>query len=181
MACGEYFVRHSSRQRYCNNPNCQAERNNRKTRAYYEQKKNNSKTNVCYCLLFETLDNYRDPIYKHIYQTYTSYYAMSLKRYFLSICIDLSRKCDIIILREGGLNISVSYKKLMHPMIEQDITASQLQKRANISGNVFTRIRRNEYVSLESIEAICSVLKCGMDDIIDFLPVGTNEVDENEK
>ena len=39
MACGEYFVRHSSRQRYCDNPNCQAERNNRKARAYYERKK----------------------------------------------------------------------------------------------------------------------------------------------
>ena len=39
MACGEYFVRHSSRQRYCDNPNCQAERNNRKARAYYKRKK----------------------------------------------------------------------------------------------------------------------------------------------
>lgn len=39
MACGEYFVRHSSRQRYCNNPNCQAERNNRKARAYYQRNK----------------------------------------------------------------------------------------------------------------------------------------------
>ncbi len=39
MACGEFFVRHSSRQRYCNNPNCQAERNNRKARAYYDRQK----------------------------------------------------------------------------------------------------------------------------------------------
>ena len=39
MACGRYFVRHSSRQRYCDNPNCQAERNNRKARAYYKRKK----------------------------------------------------------------------------------------------------------------------------------------------
>lgn len=39
MCCGEYFVRHSSRQRYCDNPNCQAERNKRKARAYYERKK----------------------------------------------------------------------------------------------------------------------------------------------
>lgn len=39
MACGEYFVRHSSRQRYCNNPKCQAERNNRKARAYYKRRK----------------------------------------------------------------------------------------------------------------------------------------------
>lgn len=39
MACGNYFVRHSSRQRYCNNPDCQAARNNRKARAYYKRKK----------------------------------------------------------------------------------------------------------------------------------------------
>ena len=38
MACGEYFVRHSSKQRYCRNPSCQAERNNRKARAYYKRK-----------------------------------------------------------------------------------------------------------------------------------------------
>lgn len=39
MACGEYFVRHSSRQRYCDSPDCQAERNKRKSRAYYQRKK----------------------------------------------------------------------------------------------------------------------------------------------
>lgn len=39
MACSNYFVRHSSRQRYCNNPDCQAARNNRKARAYYKRKK----------------------------------------------------------------------------------------------------------------------------------------------
>ncbi|MDU2095690.1 MAG: hypothetical protein E7E73_03190 [Negativicoccus succinicivorans] len=39
MCYGEYFVRHSSRQRYCDNPNCKAERNNRKARAYYNRKK----------------------------------------------------------------------------------------------------------------------------------------------
>ena len=43
MGCGEYFVRHSSRQRYCDNPNCQAERNNRKARAYYMRKKADEK------------------------------------------------------------------------------------------------------------------------------------------
>lgn len=39
MCCGGYFVRHSSRQRYCDNPDCKAERNNRKARAYYKRKK----------------------------------------------------------------------------------------------------------------------------------------------
>lgn len=43
MGCGEYFVRHSSRQRYCDNPACKAERNNRKARAYYKRKKADEK------------------------------------------------------------------------------------------------------------------------------------------
>ena len=41
MACGRYFVRHSSRQRYCNDPDCQAKRNNRKAKAYYDRQKAN--------------------------------------------------------------------------------------------------------------------------------------------
>ena len=66
-------------------------------------------------------------------------------------------------------------------MIEKELTAPQLQKRANLSGNVFTRIRRNEYVSLESIEAICAVLNCGMDDIIEFLPNDTPGENNEER
>lgn len=77
--------------------------------------------------------------------------------------------------------MSVSYKKLLHLMIEKDLTATQLQKKANLSGNVFTRIRRNEYVSLESIEAICSVLNCGMDDIIEFSPNSTSGENNEER
>ena len=41
MACGNYFVRRSSRQRYCDDPDCQAERNRRKSRAYYMRKQAN--------------------------------------------------------------------------------------------------------------------------------------------
>jgi len=39
LCCGNYFVRHSGRQLYCDNSDCQAERNNRKSRAYYARKK----------------------------------------------------------------------------------------------------------------------------------------------
>ena len=66
--------------------------------------------------------------------------------------------------------MAISYKKLLHLMIEKDITIPQLQKNTRLSGNVFTRIRRNEYISLESIEAICYALNCKVDDIIEFLP-----------
>ena len=55
-------------------------------------------------------------------------------------------------------------------MIEKDITAPQLQKQAGFSGNILTRLRRNSYVSLESIETICKVLDCKVDDILEFVP-----------
>lgn len=45
MSCGKYFVRHSSRQIYCSRPECQAERNKRKSKAYYNRKKNGGHRN----------------------------------------------------------------------------------------------------------------------------------------
>ena len=37
-----------------------------------------------------------------------------------------------------------------------------------ISGNIITRMRRNQYVSLESIEKICNYLSCTPNDIMEF-------------
>jgi DNA-binding Xre family transcriptional regulator len=71
--------------------------------------------------------------------------------------------------------MSVSYKKLFHLMIEKDITAPQLQRQAGFSGNILTRLRRNSYVSLESIETICKILDCKVDDILEFVPEKTSE------
>ena len=66
--------------------------------------------------------------------------------------------------------MAVSYKKLFHLLIEKDMTNIQLQQRAGFSGNIITRLKRNGYVSLESIENICRVLECGVDDILEFVP-----------
>lgn len=64
--------------------------------------------------------------------------------------------------------MAVNYKKLFHLLIEKDMTNAQLQQRAGFSGNIITRLKRNSYVSLESIETICRVLNCGVDDILEF-------------
>lgn len=49
------------------------------------------------------------------------------------------------------------------------MTAAELQKEAGYSANISTRMRRDEYVSLESMEKICRVLGCKVDDIVDFI------------
>lgn len=66
--------------------------------------------------------------------------------------------------------MAVTYKKLFHMLIDRNMTAAELQKEAGYSANISTRMRRDEYVSLDSIEKICRVLNCKVDDIVEFLP-----------
>lgn len=66
--------------------------------------------------------------------------------------------------------MAVSYKKLFHLLIDRNMTAAELQKEAGYSANISTRMRRDEYVSLESMEKICRVLGCKVDDIVEFIP-----------
>jgi len=66
--------------------------------------------------------------------------------------------------------MAVSYKKLFHMMIEKEMTNAELQQKAGFSANIITRLKRNGYISLESIESICRVMNCGVDDILEFVP-----------
>ena len=70
----------------------------------------------------------------------------------------------------GGASMAVSYKKLFHLMIEKNISNIELQKLAGFSANIITRMKRGQYISLESIESICHVMDCGVDDILEFIP-----------
>ena len=70
------------------------------------------------------------------------------------------RRCDM----------AASYKKLFHLLIEKNMTNAQLQQEAGFSANIITRLKRGGYISLESVESICRVLNCGVDDILEFIP-----------
>jgi DNA-binding Xre family transcriptional regulator len=65
--------------------------------------------------------------------------------------------------------MAVSYKKLFHLLIEKEMSNSDLQKQAGFSANIITRLKRNEYVKLQTIESICKVLNCRVDDILEFV------------
>ena len=66
--------------------------------------------------------------------------------------------------------MAVTYKKLFHMLIDRNMTPAQLQQQAGYSANISTRLRRDYYVSLESVEKICRGLGCKVDDIVDFVP-----------
>lgn len=75
--------------------------------------------------------------------------------------------------------MAVTYKKLLHLLIDKDMTIADLQKQAGYSANISTRIRNNTYISLESVEKICRVLDCKVDDIVDFVVDEKSEDKEN--
>ena len=65
--------------------------------------------------------------------------------------------------------MAVTYKKLFHMLIDRNLTPAQLQQQTGYSANISTRLRRDTYISLESIEKICRVLDCKVDDIVEFV------------
>ncbi len=65
--------------------------------------------------------------------------------------------------------MAVSYKKLFFLLIEKEMSNADLQKQAGFCANIITRLKRNEYIKLQSIESICKVLDCGVDDILEFM------------
>lgn len=66
--------------------------------------------------------------------------------------------------------MAVSYKRLLHLMIEKDITSSELMRRANISANLISKIKNGQYLALDKIESICVAMNCTPNDILEFIP-----------
>ena len=71
--------------------------------------------------------------------------------------------------------MAVTYKKLFHLLIDKGMTNAELMEKAGFSANIITRIKRDNYISLDSIEKICKVLQCGVDDILEFTPDETEQ------
>ncbi len=66
--------------------------------------------------------------------------------------------------------MAICYDKLFHLLIDKRMSNSELKEKAGFSANIITRLKRNDYVSIESIEKICRVLHCRVDDILEFVP-----------
>lgn len=72
----------------------------------------------------------------------------------------------------------VIYNKLFKLLIDRRISNSELMDKAGFSANIITRLKKNEYVSMESIEKLCNALQVSVDEILDFVSVesgGANE------
>ena len=65
--------------------------------------------------------------------------------------------------------MAVQYNKLFKMLIDRKMSNNQLAKQAGISLNIITRLKRDEYIAMQTIEKICIALDCGVDDILEFI------------
>ncbi len=65
--------------------------------------------------------------------------------------------------------MALSYKPLWHQLIEKDMNKEDLKKVADISSNIVSRMGKDSYVDLKSIEKICLALDCKIQDVVEII------------
>ena len=66
--------------------------------------------------------------------------------------------------------MAVSYKRLLHMMIEKDVSIAQLMHDAGISANIITKLKNGQYIALDKVESICAAMGCTPNDLLEFIP-----------
>ncbi len=66
--------------------------------------------------------------------------------------------------------MAISYKKLWHRLIDQDMTKTELLRTANLSWGSMAKLNHGENVNTVILLRICTVLKCNIGDIMDIIP-----------
>ncbi|MBR4910910.1 MAG: helix-turn-helix transcriptional regulator [Clostridia bacterium] len=62
----------------------------------------------------------------------------------------------------------ITYDRLWKTMKKKGISQYALIKKYNISPGQITRLKRNESVSTHTIEQFCRILKCNVEDIMEY-------------
>lgn len=64
----------------------------------------------------------------------------------------------------------ISYAPLWETMKLKNATTYTLQVKGEISSSTVRRLKANESVSTNTLDALCRILDCELDDIIAYLP-----------
>ncbi len=62
--------------------------------------------------------------------------------------------------------MAISYQRLKHLLLDRNLKLTDLKKMTGISSATLAKINKNEPISLETIEKICSFLDCEIQDVV---------------
>lgn len=66
--------------------------------------------------------------------------------------------------------MAISYSKLWKVLVDKEMSKAELRKRADISANTMTRMRKNAPVTLDLLSRICKELEVDFGDIVSYVP-----------
>ncbi len=64
----------------------------------------------------------------------------------------------------------ISYKRLWSTMESKNATTYTLQIKGNISSSTIRRLKAGESVSTNTLDALCKILDCTLNDIVEYIP-----------
>lgn len=66
--------------------------------------------------------------------------------------------------------MAVSYNKLWKMLIDKGMKRTELRDAVDMSTNTLAKLGKNDYISLEILDRICTYLKCDIGDVMEFVP-----------
>jgi DNA-binding Xre family transcriptional regulator len=63
----------------------------------------------------------------------------------------------------------ISYAPFWETLKKKGITTYMLREKHNISPNTLTRMKNNNYLSMRTIEDLCRILSCRLEDIAEYI------------
>ncbi|MEM5768749.1 MAG: helix-turn-helix transcriptional regulator [Bacillota bacterium] len=63
----------------------------------------------------------------------------------------------------------ISYAPFWETLKRKNVTTYMLREKHNISPNTLTRMKNNKYLSMRTIEDLCRILSCRLEDIAEYI------------
>jgi len=64
----------------------------------------------------------------------------------------------------------MSYAPFWKMLDRQKVSQYALREKHGINPNTLTRMKRNKYLSLRTIEDLCKILDCRIENIVEYIP-----------
>ena len=68
----------------------------------------------------------------------------------------------------------ISYDKFWETLKKKQVSTYALREKFNVSPSTLTRMKHNRYISIRTVEDLCKILNCKIEDIVEYIP------DENQ-
>jgi len=63
----------------------------------------------------------------------------------------------------------ISYAPFWETLKRKGVTTYMLREKHHISPNTLTRMKNNKYLSMRTVEDLCKILNCRLEDIAEYI------------